>query len=328
MRRYKIDLKDPPTLRWQEVIKDMFIPMHNLESAYANAVQNELGAWSFVSKFVRCMPIPDHLRDELRGISDISGVPYDVLLGLNVGYDLLTGCTSAVFRDMQNSIVHARCLDWDMPALKPLTILVDFCSDGCPCFSAVTWAGFVGIYTCISSKGFSVSLNYRKPDRHLLSGLCTKAVDLALRRPCNGFVLRQELEKQTDVNTFITHLCEVQMLSPCYFTIATETTGLVITKGYRNKKVNMISILQDEIMVQTNHDVDHTYADYSSWAGTDPLLISSLERRDTFVKRIKSNKESIKDVLNDSPTTNSMTIFAGIMKPASRQLEFWVSDAV
>lgn len=326
MKRYRIDLSLPPSQRWTNVIRDLYVPMQDLKAAYAKAVKHELGTWSFVQNLVKVMPVPVALHDELRGIAEQSGVPYDTLLGLNVGYDFITGCTSAVIRDNNNDIIHARTLDWDLPELKDLTIQADFIKDGRQVFKAITWAGFVGIYTAMSAHAYSVTLNYRKPDTYSLFRLWTKSLNLCLRKPCNSFMLRHALETVQDFEQFTAFVTDVETLAPCYLILASGDTGMVITKGSKNKDVKKIRQIREDLIVQTNDDIGHMYLDYNQWAAGDPLLLSSKLRHDQFYRNVKLQQHTFEEILRARPTTTDFTIYAGLMRPGRQALDFWIND--
>lgn len=52
-----------------------------------------------------------------------------------------------------------------MDFLKPLTIEVEFQTNGITIFSATTWAGYVGILTGVRTNGFSISVNFRSTSK-------------------------------------------------------------------------------------------------------------------------------------------------------------------
>lgn len=131
--------------------------MQDIPAAYYEAVQKELGHLSFLKQVLDYLCIPPDLKEAIAGIAEMSGIPQKVLIGLNVGYNLVTACSSAVAL-IDSEIEHLRSLDWDMPVLKKLIIKVAFHRSGSPILKMVTFAGFVGAFTAIS-KDFSVSLN-------------------------------------------------------------------------------------------------------------------------------------------------------------------------
>jgi hypothetical protein len=68
--------------------------------------------------------IPSSLRLELSGIATHTskvGFCYSDLLLLNIGYDTLARCTSAVIQRKNGSIVHVRNMDWDCEPLRHMT---------------------------------------------------------------------------------------------------------------------------------------------------------------------------------------------------------------
>ena len=60
---------------------------------------------------------------------------------------------------VNGEMYHLRNMDWEMPVLKKVTILTQFFKSGRMVHQGITWVGFVGTYTQLSNKGYSISLN-------------------------------------------------------------------------------------------------------------------------------------------------------------------------
>ena len=125
-------------------------------------------------------------------------LPYALVQRLNIGYDFVAKCTSSgncnceetmnaletiicVYRCLapvfslekgmlnasphlpgvcvNGEMYHLRNMDWEMPVLKKVTILTQFFKSGRMVHQGITWVGFVGTYTQLSNKGYSISLN-------------------------------------------------------------------------------------------------------------------------------------------------------------------------
>ena len=108
--------------------------------------------------------------EELRGISEVAGVPMYLLVSFNVVLDLLMGCTSGgvrTFADRNGDtrMLHFRTLDWGMDPLRAVVVQLDFIKSKSArpqevLASSVTYIGFVGVLTGVRPN-LSVSLNFR-----------------------------------------------------------------------------------------------------------------------------------------------------------------------
>lgn len=66
---------------------------------------------------------------------------------MNLSYELFATCTSIIVPDKDGNPLHCRTMDWDLPALRDLTLEVEFQRNGKTLYHATTWAGYVGILT-------------------------------------------------------------------------------------------------------------------------------------------------------------------------------------
>jgi hypothetical protein len=105
-----------------------------------------------------------------QGISAATAIPKYLLVAFNVLLDLLMGCSSggAAVQDndplspSSTKMVHFRNLDWGMPSLRRVLIILDFVlkPEGEVVASCITYAGFVGVLTGVR-RDVSMSLNFR-----------------------------------------------------------------------------------------------------------------------------------------------------------------------
>ena len=110
-----------------------------------------------------------------QGISAATAIPKYLLIAFNVFLDLLMGCSSggATVHDTDRlpsssaKMVHFRTLDWDMPSLRRVLVILDFVLEpgGEVVASSITYAGFVGVLTGVR-RGVSMSLNVRAVREH------------------------------------------------------------------------------------------------------------------------------------------------------------------
>ena len=92
-----------------------------------------------------------------------------LLVAFNVLLDLFMGCTSGGVRVCDSGgrkddgrMLHFRALDWGMPELRRVVVMLDFVRErgGPVVATSVTYFGYVGALTGVR-KGLSVSLNFR-----------------------------------------------------------------------------------------------------------------------------------------------------------------------
>lgn len=108
------------------------------------------GAWKLDAH------IPARFREELRGVSDASGVSYADLLLINTFDDLshVYGCSSAVIEG--KPLLHARNLDYPISHLAKTKVVCDIEHAGIR-IRTIGFPGFIGALTGMSSRGLGLS---------------------------------------------------------------------------------------------------------------------------------------------------------------------------
>lgn len=126
--------------------------------------------------------LPSPFREELQGISEISGIPLGEIVLYNVFYELFTVCTSVIVEDEEGRMYHARNLDfglflgWDgknqtwltTENLRPLVVKLTFTRGNRTLFQSINFAGYTGILTGIK-KVFLLILKLRPAKNFTLS---------------------------------------------------------------------------------------------------------------------------------------------------------------
>lgn len=176
--RWRIDLSLPPKDRYRELAREYKYRVHNLTGLFdvLLADMGIPGKWiSSVNRLSRLLlrRLSDSDQtDELRGISEESGVPMYLLVAFNVILDLLMGCTSGGVRTLEKGrpfseakMLHFRTLDWTMDPLRKVVVQLDFVrsqssNPNTILASSITYVGFTGVLTGVRP-GLSVSLNFR-----------------------------------------------------------------------------------------------------------------------------------------------------------------------
>jgi hypothetical protein len=226
----------------------------------------------------------------------LTTIPKYLLVAFNVFLDLLMGCSSggAAVRDIDSSspsstkMVHFRTLDWAMPSLRRVIVILDFVlePDGEVVASSITYAGFVGVLTGVR-RGVSMSLNFRavRSEGGWMEGVRYHwhlgLVLLGFRRGI-GSILRGCLIPRggaataaVDVSTrgSLTSCADVVeqiscrekplLTTACYLCFSSGRETTIIEKGLATAKLRSST----EFIVVTNADVD----DETSNAANGPM---------------------------------------------------------
>ena len=330
MKRYTIDLNLPPEQRWTKCVQDHIRIMPALNLAYNKALDQHLGKYTKpvfnrISKHLQSRLIKQEWQQELKAIAELSGQSYDMFFNLNIGYDLenVFGCTSAIFFDSKlQQMVHFRTLDWDMPILKDLTIIADFVKDSRVIYSAVTWVGFIGVYTAVSESGHSISLNYRKPDYNKILRQSIIIKNLFTSKMPTCLMIREALENH-DGEDLITFVKTREVIAPCYIIISTKQRAHCMVKGLDSKDRTR-SNKTNRPLIQTNHDINHLYDNFDSWADKDDLLVSSFKRYNEvsdMLDRSRLTHVDLKEVFLRDPIKNKYTVYIAVLFPGIPRID-------
>ncbi|KAF7182919.1 hypothetical protein CNMCM7691_002663 [Aspergillus felis] len=169
---YRIDLSRPPAERYVEVAQKHRNELRSLTALFDGLVESIAPNISLewvkrVARLFLRRVYSKEETEEIRGISQATGIEMYLIVSLNVLLDTLMGCTSGAARsqdkDTTSRMLHFRTLDWGMDALR--RVLVQFEYVRGPDYDTVlatniTYIGFVGVLTGVR-KGLSVSLNFR-----------------------------------------------------------------------------------------------------------------------------------------------------------------------
>lgn len=106
------------------------------------------------------LKLPARFRDEIRGIADGSGVPYDSILAISLFYDVLeaVGCTGILLKGDNNSVIHGRNQDWfALQELCDLSVVVEHNAEGYNAVTHIDWLLGLGVETGYNDKGLAFS---------------------------------------------------------------------------------------------------------------------------------------------------------------------------
>lgn len=127
--------------RWTHIINKYLCEFQRLKEFIVKTEIDEFGAIGpFFTAGIKMvfaanwrLILTPELSQELEGIAEITskfGLDYRTLLILNIGYDLVARCTSAVTHAPDGTPYLLRNMDWESPVLHSMTIEVNFMSAG------------------------------------------------------------------------------------------------------------------------------------------------------------------------------------------------------
>lgn len=108
--------------------------------------------------------IPERFKEEIKGISEGSGVSTDAIYAISVFDDLLhsMGCTSIVSINKDGPIVHGRTEDLYFGKVLGLRqVIIRYNPTGYNSFTTISFPGFVGASTAYNSSGLGYSHHSR-----------------------------------------------------------------------------------------------------------------------------------------------------------------------
>lgn len=231
---------------------------------------------------------------ELKGVSDVTGIPMYLLVAFNVVLDLLMGCTSGAVKSTepdqdinQARMLHFRTLDWSMDPLRNIVVHLDFvrsksASPTNIIASSVTYAGFVGVLTGVR-KDLSMSLNFRPLHNAETRGdqfrfyLHHVLVLLGLR-PSISSILRSYLFRETedqvnDLTAISTELTS-KHTTAAYLIFSNGENTITMEKDYKDS----INRQSSSFIVATNHDRDEksSQPNAKTPAGEQPMALARM----------------------------------------------------
>ncbi|CAF2020874.1 unnamed protein product [Rotaria magnacalcarata] len=318
--RFVVNLDMLPALRWQHIVRLYADQLHEVEKKIESMVDEIFGQYigpmlekvlsTIMAGITRLGLV--YYGQELKGLSNDTGIPLGRLVMMQFVYECFACCTSIVCQDEQTNIpMHIRTMDWELDFLKPLTIDVDFQKNDQTVFKATTWIGYVGILTGMRvQNGYSVSVNFRHAGGQLTTNLKTA---LASGWPIE-FLVREILESIDTYDLAVEQLAQAPIIAPCYFTICgtsqCKTFGTLITRRQTSEE-NRCTLAEHGPIVQTN--IDH-------WSSNkDEDILSSIKRR-AVSKRFLNNMKPINEyklwkLLSEHPVCNEITIYGTFMCP-------------
>lgn len=322
--KYQVDLDLPPEKRWVHVMQD-----------FPNVINNMI---DFLSKYIPryLFPLLDKIgvlaetvigqpyAGEMRGIAKSLNTSIGNIVLMNLVYDFSAFCTSIVCQDSNNTIWHARNLDYGTSKnithmLTDYMIETSFISDGKVQYTTVGPVGYIGAVTGQKPHVFTISIDQRFSGSILwnlaIAILDRKAIPMA-------FLVRNALEASRTFEEALNILQSPTTAAPVYFIVGgvRPGEGAVITKD-RFKTTDLWRLNETAsrwYMVETNFD---------HWV--NPID----RRRQTAIEELEAigpaniSVTTLKRVLNKFPVHNQDTVYTAIMTAGDpSKLSTWVWD--
>lgn len=338
---FVINLDLPPSERWTEVAKAKKAEVYKMHEALKNLTEDILGAR--VLKLIdSAMPkllntLPWEFTEEMKSLSEISGLPLGEVVLYNVFYEFFTVCTSIVAQDPNGEIYHARNMDfglflgWDpqnhtwamTEVLRPTVIKLHFQRSQKTVFKAVTFAGYLGILTGVKQGAFSMTVN----ERFNLNGGFIGLLEWLLGDHSQhwvGFLTRQLMQNETSYEAAKTMLSTTKLIAPVYFILAGTQPGqgAIITRDRNSNEADVYTLADAAdkwFVLQTNYDHWKTPPSYDDRRGPGMHCMRNLTQQGLGFS-------GLFDVLGTKPVINMLTVYAALMRPSTGELDAYLQS--
>jgi hypothetical protein len=336
-----VDLDAPASERWIGPGRKIAARIHALTDSVLETCGEYLPAplqplltkkASFASLLAQpiCQALLGPLMDECRGLSKATGIPAPLLAISNCAYDFCqllpgfypTACSAAVFHDASDRPVMLRYMDWAIPEdIAKYTVLVHFESGGHPAYSALGFAGFLGVVTAVGP-AWAVALN-QAPSARVRKSLFGSPACYSMRLACDESgtfrEMRANILSSRTFTPFLSLLCgteqgEATRIEKPFHGSATSTrpsakTPAALSNHYLHRDHRKL-----------NSETEWTDEDGEEW-------MSDTEERFSEVHRLGSEAEGGARLpglrrFEEEPVFNDSTVHLALMRPATGTLKF------
>jgi acid ceramidase len=275
---YSINLDTPAKDRWTHIatkykaeIQDLIDTIKGL----ASPIIPNIAHWIDVIFGPLDEKLPQPYSDELKGISEATGIPLGEIVIYNIFYEIFTVCTSIVAQDPNGKIYHARNLDfglflgWDhvthnwavSQKLRKMVININWLKNNRLVYKSNNFAGFVGIYNGLKPNAFTLTAN----ERFALKGGYVGILEWLVGDMPNGkwmtWHARETMEQATSYQDAFQRLSTEPILSPVYYILGGKNPneGSIIVRSL-NATDSVVRIDTTKAngwyVLQTNYDPD------------------------------------------------------------------------
>eukprot|EP01087_Luapelamoeba_hula_P015950 TRINITY_DN4844_c0_g1_i1.p1 TRINITY_DN4844_c0_g1~~TRINITY_DN4844_c0_g1_i1.p1 ORF type:complete len:360 (-),score=53.98 TRINITY_DN4844_c0_g1_i1:89-1168(-) len=230
-RVWKVNLDLPPTQRW---------PWHEMLPIYNTSVHQAL---ALIGEFIPVelqgpletlaadlLPMFGEYAGEISSAAAVGNIPVGQVSLLNVIYELEAGCTSIVSALPNGTVLHGRNLDFALaPALRQLTIQVEFYRNNSLLYKGTTYVGYVGLLTGLRPGAFAITADERYTGiliENLLEALFVPGTTAA------PFLIRDTLQDVDNFDKAVQVLSTRSLAAPIYLIVSGvgPNEGVVITR--------------------------------------------------------------------------------------------------
>ncbi|CAF4199013.1 unnamed protein product, partial [Adineta steineri] len=338
---YVIDLDTPPFQRRNQIItlyKSQVI--RDVLDYTKHFIVNTWPVFTFLIDIMHTkLPLiadtlPEPYGQELKGISQASGISLGEIIFYNIFYEISSLCTSIVTQDQNGYIIHGRNLDfglllgWDKVnkswiltnKLRPLVIAINYTKNGEIRFQTISFAGFIGAVTGIKPGKFSITLNTRFDLNGGYIGIIEWIYNINRNQSFVTLAIRDMLTGAENYDEAVEYLSKIPLLAPCYYILAgiKSGQGIIISRS-RQTSVNIKTLDTNNqwYLIQTNYD------NWRKQPSIDDRLTPAIQCIETQGKN-NTNFESLFNLLSSQPMLNKLTIYTTLMKPSTGQLESYI----
>lgn len=290
-KQYVIDISNPKC--WNDVVKEHKLKISCVVGKIRPLYTPYLYFFSLGLYVYKASGGIVYYEKEIEEIAKILDMSFNECLLMQLTYEFCTACTSAVVAS-DFGHVFIRTMDWDLPELKDITIKIRVVSGDRDIFDAITWAGFVGIFTGIRPGKYAIALNYR---RSANPSLLDNMLSIFKGYYPNSFFIRDLLTNDDTPD----RIKEVMLVAPAYYTVMSDRT-FVIVRG-REEYVERMS--KDNTIVQTNCD-----------GPDDPSDIMFSHERERYMYPLLTachSLDAIVKYIGQHPIKNQNTVYTVIM---------------
>jgi N-acylethanolamine-hydrolysing acid amidase len=284
----------------------------------------------------------------MQSLSNIINLPLWQTLLVNAVVDITSFCTSVVAVQSDGQIIHGRNLDFDFPTvLQPLVHRVYLQVDGRIVGEGICIAGYVGLYTAIRYKAFSLSYNVRMYPHTNMTEInsniarewtpgvipAAQAIEIAILRNNSFAEAKAYLETQA-VNT------------PCYFILAGIGNSRLNRKdlevnGTGNKSYPSAIGSDNEGIVITRdpYGVNHTKSldlgrnvwylaqgNLDWWSTSDARYEATVTYLESVGREDISMETLVTQVLNQTGVLQWITIFTASMSSEINRADVYLTN--
>ncbi|XP_045137746.1 acid ceramidase-like isoform X1 [Portunus trituberculatus] len=339
--QYTISLDLVPEDRWTQLITDKKEQMVALVGHVRNLTRMVLGDRVFqividhLEELSSTLPSP--YREEMVGISQVSGLPVSEVTLYNIFYEVFTFCTSIIVQDSTGRLYHGRNLDFGLflgwnpkehtwqvaELLKPMVVQLEWRRGGELLYQSVSYAGYVGVLTAVKKDKFTFSLDERFSLDGGFMGLLEWVLLKDHKQKWIAFITREVMEQADSYEAAKYTLSHTRLLAPVYFILggAQRGQGSIITRWRDNFRVDdlgsKVSGSSSWFLVETNYDLWNSPPFYD-------------DRRSPAVRCLNEAGQGnaslslLYNVLSTRPVMNKLTTYTSLMQVNEGHLEAWL----